>query len=169
MYGLTYSRFTLQIHSTCINQLLNVFFLNKNNGELPCYSFITSLAKGWMGDERCFRPLLCTVNAELGRGQPELMSWIWNETLGNRRLCFWPGLLVEFVCLSVCLWTLLKKLRMDCDEMLWRGLRWYNEELIKFWWWSGSSKMSKWEMDGWMNGVLGHFYALSRLNWAGDK
>ena len=23
-------------------------------------------------------------------------------------------------------------------------------------------------MDGWMNGVLGHFYALSRLNWAGD-
>ena len=24
-------------------------------------------------------------------------------------------------------------------------------------------------MDGWMNGVLGHFYALSRLNWAWDK
>ena len=24
-------------------------------------------------------------------------------------------------------------------------------------------------MDGWMNGVLGHFYALSRLNWAGDN
>ena len=23
-------------------------------------------------------------------------------------------------------------------------------------------------MDGWMNSVLGHFYALSRLNWAGD-
>ena len=22
-------------------------------------------------------------------------------------------------------------------------------------------------MNGWMNGVLGHFYALSRLNWAG--
>ena len=22
-------------------------------------------------------------------------------------------------------------------------------------------------MDGWMNGVLGHFYALSRLNWTG--
>ena len=22
---------------------------------------------------------------------------------------------------------------------------------------------------GWMNGVLGHFYALSRLNWAGDN
>ena len=21
----------------------------------------------------------------------------------------------------------------------------------------------------WMNGVLGHFYALSRLNWAGDN
>ena len=24
-------------------------------------------------------------------------------------------------------------------------------------------------MDGWMNGVSGHFYALSRLNWAGDN
>ena len=24
-------------------------------------------------------------------------------------------------------------------------------------------------MDGWMNGVLGHFYAQSRLNWAGDN
>ena len=36
--------------------------------------------KGWM-DERCFRPLLCTVKAELGRGQPGLMRWIWDETL----------------------------------------------------------------------------------------
>ena len=25
--------------------------------------------KGWM-DERCFRPLLCTIKAELGWGQP---------------------------------------------------------------------------------------------------
>ena len=29
---------------------------------------------GWM-DELCFRPLLCTVKAELGRGQPGLMRW----------------------------------------------------------------------------------------------
>ena len=33
--------------------------------------------KGWMDhgwmDERCFRALLCTVKAELGRGQPGLM------------------------------------------------------------------------------------------------
>ena len=35
---------------------------------------------GWM-DERCFRPLLCTVKAELGRGQPGLMRCIWDETL----------------------------------------------------------------------------------------
>ena len=28
--------------------------------------------EGWM-DEQCFRPLLCTVKAELGRGQPGLM------------------------------------------------------------------------------------------------
>ena len=32
-------------------------------------------------DERCFRPLLCTVKAELGQGQPGLMRWIWDETL----------------------------------------------------------------------------------------
>ena len=34
-------------------------------------------------DERCFRPLLCTVKAELGRGQPGLMRWIWDETLAD--------------------------------------------------------------------------------------
>ena len=38
------------------------------------------ITEGWM-DERCFRPLLCTVKAELGRGQPGLMRWIWDETL----------------------------------------------------------------------------------------
>ena len=27
------------------------------------------------------RPLLYTVKAELGRGQPRLMRWIWDETL----------------------------------------------------------------------------------------
>ena len=32
-------------------------------------------------DERCFRPLLRTVKAELGRGQPGLIRWIWDETL----------------------------------------------------------------------------------------
>ena len=37
-------------------------------------------------DERCFRPLLCTVKAELGRGQPGLMRWIWDETLPQSRL-----------------------------------------------------------------------------------
>ena len=35
---------------------------------------------GWM-DERCFRPLLCTVKAELGWGQPGLMRWNWDEAL----------------------------------------------------------------------------------------
>ena len=28
--------------------------------------------------------------------------------------------------------------------------------------------LQRW-FNGWMNGVLGHFYALSRLNWAGDN
>ena len=45
-----------------------------HNMQLTIYLF------RWM-DERCFRPLLCTVKAELGRGQPGLMRWIWDETL----------------------------------------------------------------------------------------
>ena len=40
--------------------------------------------------------------------------------------------------------TLLEKLLMDCDELLWRGQEMYNEVLIKLWWRSGFSKMSKW-------------------------
>ena len=32
---------------------------------------------GWTG----FRPLFCTITAELGRGQPGLMRWSWDETL----------------------------------------------------------------------------------------
>ena len=29
-------------------------------------------------DERCFRPLLCTVKAELGRGQPgQILRRLW--------------------------------------------------------------------------------------------
>ena len=32
-------------------------------------------------DERCLRPLFCTIKAELGRGQPGLMRWSWDETL----------------------------------------------------------------------------------------
>ena len=31
-------------------------------------------------------------------------------------------------------------------------------------------QMKRWMQKGWMDdGVLGHFYALSRLNWAGDS
>ncbi len=37
------------------------------------------LMNEWM-NERCFTPLFCTVKAELGRGQPGLMRWIWDET-----------------------------------------------------------------------------------------
>ena len=39
-----------------------------------------SFSDGWM-DERCFRPLFCTIKTELGRGQPGLMRWSWDETL----------------------------------------------------------------------------------------
>ena len=35
--------------------------------------FIVTLRRIDGMDERCFRPLLCTVKAELGRGQPGLM------------------------------------------------------------------------------------------------
>ena len=34
-------------------------------------------------DERCFRPLLCTVKAELGRGQPGLMRLITRMMPGD--------------------------------------------------------------------------------------
>ena len=40
------------------------------------------LMDGWM-DEGCFRPLLCTVKAELVRGQTGLMRWIWDATLSQ--------------------------------------------------------------------------------------
>ena len=38
------------------------------------------IADGCM-NERCFQPLFCTIKAELGRGQPGLMRWSWDETL----------------------------------------------------------------------------------------
>ena len=39
-----------------------------------------------------------------------------------------------FVFLSVCLLTtLLKKLWADCNAILWRGLGWYKEHVIRFW------------------------------------
>ena len=42
--------------------------------------------------------------------------------------------LVAFVCLFICLSiTLLKTLRIDCNEMLWRGPVWYSKKVIKFW------------------------------------
>ena len=42
--------------------------------------FKTCTAAGWV-DERCLRPLFCTIKAELGWGQPGLMRWSWDETL----------------------------------------------------------------------------------------
>ena len=39
-----------------------------------------TLILGWM-NERHFRPLFCTVEAELGQRQPGLLRWIWDETL----------------------------------------------------------------------------------------
>ena len=51
-------------------------------------------------------------------------------------------------CLSICL-SICKQhnsmLSTDWDEILWRGPGWCKEELIKFWWRSGSSEMSKCE------------------------
>ena len=34
---------------------------------------------------------------------------------------------------------------------------------------SSNQRSTSTETNGWMNGVLGHFFALSRLNWAGDN
>ena len=54
----------------------------------------------------------------------------------RRRLCFWCGL---FVCLFVCLSVgLLANLWTDYDEIFWRGRAWLKDQVIQFWWRSGS-------------------------------
>jgi len=50
----------------------------------------------------------------------------------RRRLCFWFGL---FVCLSV---GLLANLWTYFDEILCRGRAWLKDQVIQFWWRSGS-------------------------------
>ena len=74
-----------QVPGNCIR-----FVHQENVSHLDCWELLmghigrhlkwSNKHLGWM-DERCFRPLLCTVKAELGRGQPGLMRWIWDETL----------------------------------------------------------------------------------------
>jgi len=47
--------------------------------------------------------------------------------------------LVRSVCLSVCLSVgLLANLWMDFDEIFWRGRAWLKDQVIQFWWRSGS-------------------------------
>ena len=46
-----------------------------------CFWWSTETHKGWMDGWTGFRPLFCTIKAELGRGQPGLMRWSWDETL----------------------------------------------------------------------------------------
>ena len=54
----------------------------------------------------------------------------------RRRLCFWFGL---FVCLFVCLSVgLLANLWTDYDEIFLRGRAWIKDQVIQFWWRSGS-------------------------------
>ena len=61
-----------------------------NSHTTHTYTFVTMITDiwekhvldGWM-DERCFRSLFCTIKAELGRGQPGLMRWSWDETLSQ--------------------------------------------------------------------------------------
>jgi len=54
----------------------------------------------------------------------------------RRRLCFRCGL---FVCLFVCLSVgLLANLWTDYDEIFWRGRAWLKDQVIQFWWRSGS-------------------------------
>ena len=48
-----------------------------------------------------------------------------------------------FVCLSVCLFVclsvrLLANLRTDFDEIFWRSRAWLKDQVIQFWWRSGS-------------------------------
>ena len=68
------------------------------------------------------------------------------------QLVLWPWMIVEFSKVSlyecfhlfVCLWTrYLEKLPTDFHEILWRGAVWDKEEVIWFWWWSGSASGSR--------------------------
>ena len=49
-----------------VNVIKNLLF------NLKIQVFLWKGRIGWM-DERCLRPLFCTIKAELGRGQPGLM------------------------------------------------------------------------------------------------
>ena len=53
--------------SACLLQIMYGHFILPQG-----FVHVGPMSDGWM-DERCFRPLLCTVKAELGRGQPGLM------------------------------------------------------------------------------------------------
>ena len=57
---------------------LKTWHENKLIGRCHNYFWRPNL-RGWM-DEGCFRPLFCTIKAELGQGQPGLMRWR-DETL----------------------------------------------------------------------------------------
>ena len=97
-HSASYTTWTSRIY-TCINIyylyyylsfiILNIFFAISSVTNLLKFLIQISVSdegNGWMDgwmDERCFRPLLCTVKAELGRGQPGLMRWIWDETLSQ--------------------------------------------------------------------------------------
>jgi len=49
------------------------------------------------------------------------------------------GYVFGAVCLSVCLSVgLLANLRTDYDEIFWRGRAWLKDQVIQFWWRSGS-------------------------------
>jgi len=48
------------------------------------------------------------------------------------------GYVIVVVCLSVSNFTLHKNFRTDLHEILREGWQWANEQMIKFWWRSGS-------------------------------
>ena len=62
-------------------------------------------------------------------------------SFAKRGFCF--GSAGLFVCLSVCKQHYSKSYEWIAIKKIWRGPGWYSEELIDFWWWSGSSTMSK--------------------------
>ena len=61
---------------------------------------------GWM-DERCFRPLLCTVKAELGRGQPGLMIWEEDCHTWHQMSLLRPGVIKQHKTQTQATWTVL--------------------------------------------------------------
>ena len=122
---------------------------------------------GWTGEPRLllefFQAIKCYLNIAWSHAFDILVPDDWLSVMVNSMLCtsvvqsssklqnsrvcalynkdvmFSVASVCLCVFLSVCLLAaLLKRLRTDWDEILRRDQGWWQEQVVKFWWWSGS-------------------------------